>query len=323
MNMAKTSPAVTICVVPRERFSCAVDSLRDIVRNTETPFRLVYVDGNAPPAIAEELSAICGEYGFTHHRVDEYLSPNRARNLALERVETRYAVFVDNDLFVKPGWLDALLQCARDTGAWAVAPLVLEGSARLNVIHIAGGELIEDRIDGHTRMQTAHRFRRVPLASVRTRLRREAVGFVELHCVLVQTEAFGQRALFDEGFLCHQEHIDLAREIRRSGGEVYFEPAAVVRHDNAQRYQPYDRAFFERRWSREWTDATLEHARAKWQLAPDDARLRRVAEWTEKHRRLFDESQRPWALRILPMAARRAAGFWLRDRGLLRASPRR
>lgn len=36
--MPNAAPSVTICVVPRERFSCAVDSLRDIARNTATPF---------------------------------------------------------------------------------------------------------------------------------------------------------------------------------------------------------------------------------------------------------------------------------------------
>ena len=319
--MPNAAPSVTICVVPRERFSCAVDSLRDIARNTGTPFELVYIDGNAPPTVAEELSAICAEHGFTYLRVDEYLPPNRARNLALKRVATPYAAFVDNDLFVRPGWLDTLLACAEETGAWAVAPVVLEGSARLSVIHIAGGELVEEQVDGFTRIRSNHRFRCQPLASVRARLKREPVGFVELHCALLRADAFAEQAFFDEGFVCHQEHIDLCREIRRAGSEMYFEPAAVVRHDNARRYEDYDRAFFELRWSREWTDATLDHARAKWNLSPDDSRMSNVADWTAKHRRLFEQSRKSWAFRILPIAARRVAGQWLRDRGLRSSRP--
>jgi len=319
--MPKATPLVTICVVPRERFSCAVDSLRDIVANTPSPFELIYIDGNAPREIAGELAAICAEHGFTYRRVDEYLPPNRARNLALERVETPYAAFVDNDLFVRPGWLDALLACAEQTQAWAVAPLVTEGSARLSVVHIAGGDLVEDLVDGYTRLRSHHRFRRVPLASVRARLKREPVDFIEFHCALVRIGAFAERPLFDEGFVCHQEHIDWCREIRRAGGDIWFEPAAVVRHDNARRFEDYDRGYFEFRWSQEGTEATLEHARAKWNLSPDDARLLQIAGWTAKHRGLFDESQGSWALRILPLAARRAVGIWLRDRGWRRARP--
>jgi hypothetical protein len=317
--MASFEPDVTICVVPRERFGCAVDSLRDIVRNTELPYRLVYIDGNAPPAVADELARVCADNGFDYHRVDDYLFPNRARNLALQRVATRYAVLVDNDVFVDPGWLKALVDCADETGAWAVTPVVLEGSARPRVIHIAGGDLAEERVDGYNRVRARHRFMRTPLASVRARLKREPVGFCEFHCALVRTDGFGARGFLDEELLAHVEHLDFAREVHRAGGEIFFEPAAVVRHDNARRYCEDDRAFFERRWSDEWVERSLEHARSKWQLAPDDPMMDRFRAWTLRHRGLFDESRTPYALRYLPLLARRAVGVWLRDRGLLRA----
>lgn len=319
--MRHIDSTVTICVTPRERFSRAVDSLRDIVRNTAPPYDLVYIDANAPPAIAAELARICADNRFTYHRVDEYLPPNRARNLALERVDTPYTAFVDNDLFVEPGWLESLLQCARDTGAWAVGPVVLEGGASLKVVHMAGGDLIEERSAGHNRVRQRHRFMFMPLATVRSKLRRESVGSFEFHCVLVRTDVFAERTFLDEGFLSHQEHLDLAREIRRGGGEVYFEPTAVVRYDNARPFEDCDREFFELRWSHEWSEKSIEHTREKWGLAPDDPALERLAAWTAGHRRLFEKSQKPWALQILPLVARRTVAGWLRDRGLLPTRP--
>lgn len=308
---------VTICISPRERFSCSVDSLVDIVRNTSSAYRLIYIDANSPPAIASELAAICNRHNFTYVRIDRYLVPNEARNIALAQIDTPFVVFLDNDVFVTPGWLGAMLDCARDTGAWAVSPVILEGGAALQVIHMAGGDLIEYEAAGSNRLRQRHRFQLQTLPSVRHQLSREAVSLFEFHCVMLRTDVFEQRRFLDEAFASHGEHLDLAREIRRAGGTIYFEPAAVIRYDNARRFEDYDRAYFELRWSHEWTDASLEHARCKWNLAAQDSALQSMASWTEKHRQLFEKTQTPWTMYILPRLLRRKASVWLREHKLL------
>src|SRR6185312_13739980 len=67
--------------------------------------------------------------------------PNKARNIALDRVETKYVAFCDNDLDYWPGWLDALVENAEVNGSAAVAPLILIGPSDPPVIHHAGGSL--------------------------------------------------------------------------------------------------------------------------------------------------------------------------------------
>ena len=308
---------VTICIAPRERFSCSVDSLVDIVRNTGAPYKLVYVDANSPPAIAGELAGLCKLHGFTYLRVNRYLSPNEARNIALGQIETPYVVFLDNDVFVTPGWLVAMLDCAHATGAWAVSPIILEGGAALQVIHMAGGDLIEHEFAGFNSFRQRHRFMLETLSSVRDQLVRAPVSLFEFHGIMLKTEAFDQRKFLDEGFSSHGEHMDLSREIHRAGGTIYFEPAAVIRYDNARKFEDYDREYFELRWSQAWTDSSLEHARRKWQLGPQDTALQRMASWTEKHRRLFEKSQTAWTVSILPRLLRRKASVWLREHKFL------
>jgi len=303
---------VTVCVVPRERFSCAVDSLENIIRNTPQPLRLVYIDANSPPEIAARLSALCRDNGFTYLREDSYLTPNQARNMALDETSTRYVAFADNDLFVQPGWLEHLLDCARTTGAWAVGPVVMEGSEMIPVIHMTGGDLIEDTFGGYNRVRQRHRNMYETLPGLAGQLVREPVGSFEFHCVLLRTDVFERRRFLDEGFLSHQEHLDVAREIRHRGGEVYFEPRSVVRYDNTRKFEEYDREFFELRWSEDWSDRSIEHTREKWGLGPEDAGLKRLASWTEKHRSLFDRSQTPWALHVAPIIARKKVATWLR-----------
>jgi GT2 family glycosyltransferase len=294
-----------------------VDSLLNIAENTEPGYRLVYVDGNSPEPVARRLAGICEERGFTYLRTEHYLSPNQARNLALEKTVSLYAAFVDNDLFVQPGWLKNLVSCAEETGAWAVGPVILEGSERLPVVHMTGGDLFEERVGDFNRVRQRHRNMFQTLASVRNELTRGPVGSFEFHCVLLRTDVFQQRKFLDEAFLALQEHLDLAREIRLAGGEVYFEPSSVVRYDNARKFKDYDREYFELRWSESWTSQSIEHTRRKWELGPDDAGLRRLEKWTAKHRGLFEQSQTPWTLHIAPILARRKVGRWLRRHNFL------
>jgi GT2 family glycosyltransferase len=278
---------------------------------------LVYVDANSPTAIAEELAEICNKYGFTYLREERYLSPNQARNIGLSVIDTQYVAFADNDLFVQPGWLTAMLDCAEATGAWAVTPIVLEGSEHLPVVHMTGCDLIEDTFGGYNRILQRHRNMFQTLAAVRNDLVREPVGGFEFHCVLLRTDVFSQKCFLDERLLSLQEHMDVSREIRNRGGEVYLEPGSVVRYDNATAYQGYDREFFELRWSEEWAKQSIEHTRSKWGLAPDDAALRRLANWTRKHRTLFTRSQTPWALHVAPIVARKKVASWLRRHKLM------
>src|SRR5260221_9141828 len=123
-----TTLPVTLVVPPRDRFSAARRSLESIYRNTEGPFELVYVDGNSPPHVSRYLQREAQRRHFTLIRKDQFLSPNQARNIGLKNVRTKYVVFVDNDVEVEPGWLTHLLGCAEETGAWAVAPLIFQGT---------------------------------------------------------------------------------------------------------------------------------------------------------------------------------------------------
>ncbi|MCR9103707.1 MAG: glycosyltransferase [Gammaproteobacteria bacterium] len=308
---------VTICVTQRERFSSSADSLRSIIATAGTAFELVYIDANSPPAIGREIEAICREHGFTYVRKDEYLSPNRARNIGLSHSATGYVAFVDNDLYTDQDWLQQLLECAWATNAWAVGPIILEGTSSLRVVHMAGGTLTETQDNGKTTVTCGHRYMKQPLRLVRSSMVREPTGYFEFHCVLVRTDVFAQRQFLDEGLMCNNEHVDLARQIHQSGGQIFFEPTSVVRYDTASPFQACDREFFELRWRREWSDASIAHIKSKWGLAEDDASMQKLSDWTARHRQLFQQSQKSWLGQNLPIVARRTLGHWLRQRGLL------
>ena len=112
---------VTIVVVPRERFSYTRRSLASVFENTATPFKLIYVDPGTPSIVRKYLQGKMGRIRRTlSFSRDGYISPNRARNWAWQEVQTKYTVFLDNDALVTPGWLEELVRCADETGAWSL-----------------------------------------------------------------------------------------------------------------------------------------------------------------------------------------------------------
>ncbi|MGB3754791.1 MAG: glycosyltransferase, partial [Rivularia sp. (in: cyanobacteria)] len=118
-----SKPEVTIIVAPRERFSYTRESLESIYEHTQLPFKLIYVDGGSPSHIQNYLETQAAEKQFEVIRTEHYLSPNHARNLGLRKVDTKYVVFIDNDVVVTPGWLKTAVDCAEETNATVVSPL--------------------------------------------------------------------------------------------------------------------------------------------------------------------------------------------------------
>src|SRR5690349_5795936 len=120
-------PAISIVIAPRDRFSIAPRALRSLLTTTTPPYQLVYVDAGSPADIRDELAAMARVHGFTLIRHDEYGGPNRSRNIGLAEASGEYVVLAENDVLFTPGWLEPLVDCARQTGADVVSPLILMG----------------------------------------------------------------------------------------------------------------------------------------------------------------------------------------------------
>jgi len=278
-------PQATVVVVPRERFSFASASLESIFENTSPPFELVYVDGASPPRLRRYLEAQARQRSFRLIRTEHYLSPNRARNLGVRDVTTQYVVFVDNDVIVSPGWLDALVECAEQTGASVVGPLYYAGRPGSQSIHMAGGIAHIEEKNGKRVLHERHHLAGHVRAA--EQLLTRPCELVEFHCVLVRTGVFEQLGPLDENLLSALEHVDLCLAVRERGGSVYFEPKSVITYVPPPPLSLSDYPYFMLRWSDAWNEATVQHFRAKWRLEADDETLERMNEWLRKHRRIY------------------------------------
>ena len=188
-----TQPIVTLIVVPRERFSYARTSLESLYEQTQIPFKLVYVDGNSPKSLKSYLTEQAQLKGFKLLRTEHYLYPNQARNLGLQQVDTKYLVFVDNDVVVYPGWLKALVECAEETNAAVVGPLMCQHEPIHQEIHFAGGEshIWVDKL-GRRRLREKMLYQGKQVDQMRSQLKRTPTELAEFHCVLVRRSIFAK-----------------------------------------------------------------------------------------------------------------------------------
>lgn len=265
-----TNPKVTIVVSPRERFSCTRQSLESIYEHTKIPFELVYVDGNSPAKVRHYLLSQSQEKGFKNIRTNYYLTPNQARNIGLTQVKTKYVVFIDNDVIVSPNWLHHLVQCAEETEATVVGPLMCQDEPVHETVHFAGGEshIWYDKT-GRRRLREKMYKQGQQVEQVREQLQRQTTELAEFHCLLVRTAIFKQIGQLDEAMLNTKEHLDFCMSVAQLGGTVYFEPDCVVTYVPGPPLELTDIPFYMLRWSDAWTLGSLHRLQEKWQLTED------------------------------------------------------
>jgi len=275
---------VTIVVVPREQFNQAPVSLERIYTTTGVPFDLVYVDGNSPPPLRRYLARQAEARGFAVIRTEHYLTSNEARNIGLRHVRTPYVAFVDNDVLPEPAWLDALLGCADETGAWAVGPVVHVGHDDERMVHGAGAAIRIVEAMGARRLSYTPRLSNVPLASAGV-LERARCDLIKFYAMLVRRDVFDRIGSFDEAIRSILEPADFALAVQRAGGIVYLEPSAVVTHTLPPPLPLSDVPFFLLRWSNAWLRASIRHFAQKHDLPLGDPGLRNQYRWRSFHRR--------------------------------------
>jgi hypothetical protein len=224
--------------------------------------------------------------------------------MVLPHLATDYVAFVDNDVHPEPGWLDTLVACADDTGAWAVAPMYAMPPMDELVVHSAGGVNHIEEHDGRRVLVDRPNHANELVADVRPQLRRHRVEYVEFHCLLVRHEALRRLGAFDEGLLSIYDHNDFGIAVHEAGGEIWSEPATMVvivpvalRRDLSQMLM---------RWSRSWNRSSGRRFSEKHGLAArvPHRGIHRYAEH-RRYRRFCDATGLPAPFAVLadPIAA--------------------
>jgi GT2 family glycosyltransferase len=308
-NSNPIAPSATVVISPRDRFGAARRSLESIFEHTPTPYDLVYVDPGSPAHLRQWIAEQATEKGFRHIVLDRFVSPNEARNIGAAGARTPYVVFVDNDVIVSPGWLEALVSCADETGAGVVAPLTCEGEPVHQEIHQAGGRFADDvdaffaTPEGERDLFDETTLQGAKVSEVASQLKRGRTQTSEFHCVLVRRSALEAIGGLDPEMLATKEYLDLALSMAKAGETVWFEPSSVVTFlhpSSSDPVTPEDWPYFILRWSPEWQRRSMQRLKEKWGLRPDGFVQRRRAYFGWRH---FEGILKP-QLRATPLLGR-------------------
>ncbi|MBE9045237.1 glycosyltransferase [Pleurocapsales cyanobacterium LEGE 10410] len=313
--MTTEQPKVTLIVCPRERFSYTQQSLESIYADTDYPFDLVYVNVCSPKPIRQYLEQKAQEKSFPLLHTDYYISPNQARNVGLRYVlnnlDSKYIVFIENDVVVKRGWLTRLVESAEKTNAAVVGPLTCIGQPEHQVIHNAGGRsyIEEQEKNGKTKRRIRQKafLTGRAIADVPEEIGLVQCDYVEFHCMMVSTAIFAQTGLLDEGMLATREHIDFCFMVTAAGGKIYSDRLSVITTDTLgiasnktgleawfgkvqlPNFKWSDLPYFMLRWNHEWDKGSLDHLRQKWNLAEDKYFKKRYQGLGSRRRELLIE----------------------------------
>ena len=255
------SEKCTVCVVLRDRFSTTFRCLDDLIKNTPEPYELIVILGSVPAGIRRTLEK---KYGHKARFLFEkkFLNQAQYRNIALRETQTPLVAILDNDVYVRPGWLQPLIECLRRTNAGFVVPLILEEP---NLIHAAGNDLLTTYKDGKPYGQKALRYAKIAYYDS-CDLKPSLTDYGELHCQLLQAEPARRLDIFDEK-LHEQTEVDSGLLVKKGGYSMWFEPASVVHFDFPDRItRAEDIRPFKFKWDMAMTVESMEYLRQKWEV---------------------------------------------------------
>jgi len=153
-----------------------------------------------------------------------------ANNQGAAAARGEFLVLLNNDIVAHPGWLAAMLACARDPGVGAVGAKLLFPDGTLQ--H-AGVWTTAYRF-GSSGFGASHRFYRYPSEYPPANERTAALDVVTGACLVTPRALFAELGGLDEGFWNGNEDVDYCFRVVERGLRVVYEPKAVLTHFESQ-----------------------------------------------------------------------------------------
>lgn len=257
---------VTIVIVPRDRFSSIVDCVKSILKHTDVPMRIVILDFGYAAKYLSKVKETIGQRVPLEIVPCGQTIPMDAFREYVSKITTPYTAWVDNDTYVTPGWMNALLERAK-AGARVILPVTLECEG-LDVDtrkvplrnHVSHTELRKTSVNGKEYVFDHKPYRRATPEELPKDV--HIVDFFELHTFFAETEVLKK---LDMPPMVVREHIDMGIQLYKMGIDIWCDYRAVVHFDNIQMRPSYrDLKFFFFRWKESRIDESHRLFRERW-----------------------------------------------------------
>jgi glycosyltransferase involved in cell wall biosynthesis len=212
---------VTVALPTYNRAELLRQTLAGIARQ-EFPrgeFEVLVVDNNSSDGTRAVVAAAAGSAPAPRHILEEKQGLDHARNRAIAEARGEIILFGDDDILVRPDWISQM-----------IAPFAREGAERIGAV---GGEVVPVFPDGLPAwLRDAHR----PLGF------RADAGPLPPHQSPMGANLAFPRTVFERHGLFHTGldrqgarlfgggDGEILRRLRAAGLEIWFAPAAAVRH---------------------------------------------------------------------------------------------
>ncbi len=216
-----TEPAVDVLVLNYNGRQWLRNCLETLRRTTYPSMNAWVVDNGSADGSIDYVRETFPDVGIVSHERNHGFAAGY--NLAMEKMEGKYAVFLNNDIKVaNPEWLSEMVQVmeSQEQVAAIAAKLVMMDNARL--IDAVGG--------------TCYPWAR----SMNIGFMEEDKGQYDSPAIepfaacgaamMVRSRAFHEVGGFDTGLFAYCEDLDLCWRLRLRGYTVVYQPTAVIHH---------------------------------------------------------------------------------------------
>ncbi|MEE4693639.1 glycoside hydrolase family 99-like domain-containing protein [Pseudomonas alliivorans] len=232
-NDSTSAPVVSIIIPVFNNVKLTLECLSSILLHTPAglPIEIIIADDASTDETQLLLESIAH---IKYIRNEQNLGFLLNCNNALSQVTGTFTVYLNNDVQVTAGWLEALLSTFDEyENVGVVGPKFVYPSGHLQE---AGASLA---VDGTATMVGLNGDPNEPRYNYTRR-----VDYVSGACLLTPTELLKKLGGFSEDFLpCYCEDSDLCLSIRGAGYDVYYNPGATIIHHLSKTTAVVDESF--------------------------------------------------------------------------------
>jgi glycosyltransferase involved in cell wall biosynthesis len=201
-------PAATVVVPTSNRADYVAVTLRSLAeQDIDRPYEVIAIDDGSTDRTPEVIAA-AGVRSIRHERAE---GPNARRNEGIAAAESDLIALVDDDTWIPPGWLRA----------------IVEGAERHADADAFGGP-IRARLEGPAPRSCGRE--EPPITSLDLGPRDREAELVWSANMALRRAAFDRVGPFDERFTTGGDEEDWIRRLRAAGGKVVYLAGAWLDH---------------------------------------------------------------------------------------------